>query len=106
VEKLKVGVFFADSSIECGGTFIYANGLINMLLKDPRVEKLVIFYSKEQLEYIRKLANTAEKVVLVLVNVRGSKINNVFYKICNLCDIVSEIFREYLEESDLLDKSV
>ena len=92
MEKLKVGVFFADSSIECGGTFIYANGLINMLLKDPRVEKLVIFYSKEQLEYIRKLANTAEKVVLVLVNVRGSKINNVFYKICNLCDIVSEIF--------------
>ena len=88
----RIGVLLANSSMDVGGVFVYANGLINMLLNEQRVEQLVIFYSANQKDLAAKIAQRSGKVSLILVDVQAKPWKNCWAKAYNLCDGFYEAF--------------
>jgi len=88
----KIGVFIADISMDVGGVFVYANGLINMLISDERLERLVIFHSVKQTEHVLKMAQRSDRISLILVDVQNNPWQSFWVKLYNFCDKFYAVF--------------
>ena len=78
--------------MDAGGVFVYANGLINMLLKEDRIEKLVVFYTRHQADHVGKIAPQSDRLSLVEVNIQNNPWLSFWAKAYNLCDSFYEAF--------------
>lgn len=94
---MNVGILVADRSVKSGGIFTYTNAVINTLIKDTRVERIVLFYSKDQGEYFKGIFYKEKKVQPYLVSMRYRRWLVKFYTFSNqLSEVTGARYQRYL----------